>query len=73
MTIDPKKYHTQTKFRLVLWFVFLLITVGLGMIWLIYGKNAAFMGLFCLLGMVVPVGLVGLVMFGLDRIVKKNQ
>jgi hypothetical protein len=73
MPIDPKKYHTQTKFRLVLWFVFLLITVGLGMIWLIYGKNAAFMGLFCLLGMVVPVGLVGLVMFGLDRIVKKNQ
>ena len=73
MPIDPKKYHTQTKFRLVLWFVFLLITVGLGMIWLIYGKNAAFMGLFCLLGMVVPVGLVALVMFGLDRIVKKNQ
>ena len=73
MPVDPKKYHTQTKFRLVLWFIFLLITVGLGMIWLIYGKNAAFMGLFCLLGMVVPVGLVALVMLGLDRIAKKNQ
>jgi magnesium-transporting ATPase (P-type) len=70
--VDPKKYHTQTKVRLIFWFIFLLITVGLGMIWLIYGKNAAFMGFLCLIGMAVPVGLVALVMLGLDKIVKKE-
>jgi polyferredoxin len=73
MPIDPKKYNSQTRFRLILWFIILLFTLGLGMVWLIYGKNAALLGFFCLLGMGVPVGLIAIVMFGLDKIVKKNQ
>jgi hypothetical protein len=50
----------------------LLFVVGLGLIALIYGPNAALMGFLCLLGGMVPVGLVALVMFGLDIFVKKN-
>jgi magnesium-transporting ATPase (P-type) len=73
MSVDPKKYNKQTRFRLILWFVILLFTLGLGMIWLIYGKNAALLGLLCLLGMAIPVGLIALVMLGLDKIVKKDQ
>jgi energy-converting hydrogenase Eha subunit E len=71
MAKDPSKYNTQTRSRLVIWFVILLFTVGLGLIWLVYGNSAALIGFFCLLGMLIPVGLVALVMFGLNRINKK--
>jgi hypothetical protein len=33
--------------------------------------NAALMGLLCLLAMLVPIGLVALVMFGLNLLVKR--
>ena len=71
MAKDPSKYNTQTRSRLVIWSVILLFTVGLGLIWLVYGNSAALIGFFCLLGMLIPVGLVALVMFGLNRINKK--
>ena len=71
MANDPSKYNTQTRSRLVIWFAVLLFTLGLGLIWLIYGKSAALIGFFCLLGMLIPVGLVALVMFGLNKVNKK--
>ena len=71
MADDPREYNSQTRSRLVIAFAVLLFTVGLGLIWLIYGKGAALIGFFCLLGMLVPVGLVALVMFGLNKVNKK--
>jgi len=73
MPVDLRKYQTQTKFRLILWFFILLFTLGLGLIWLIYGRQAALLGLLCLLGTAVPIGLIVLALFGLDLIVKKKQ
>jgi hypothetical protein len=73
MPVDLRKYQTQTKFRLILWFVILLFTLGLGLIWLIYGRQAALLGLLCLLGTAIPIGLIVLALFGLDLIVKKKQ
>lgn len=73
MPKDTRNYNNQTRSRLVIAFVVLLFTVGLGLIALVYGTNAALLGLLCLLGMLIPVGLVALVMFGLDKIVKKDQ
>lgn len=72
MTQDLRKYSSQTKYRLILWFFILLFTLGLGMIWLIYGGRAALFGLLCLLGFGIPVGLIALLLLGLDRIVKKE-
>ena len=68
---DLRKYAAQTNIRLVLWFFLILVFVGLGLVWLIYGRNAALFGLFCLLGAGIPVGLIGLVLFGLDLFTKK--
>jgi hypothetical protein len=49
----------------------LLFFIGLGLIWLLYGRGAALMGFLCLLGALVPILLILLALFGLDWIVKR--
>jgi hypothetical protein len=71
--VSTMDYATQTKIRVVLWFVFILFFVGLGLIWFIYGRNAAITGFFCLLGAGIPIGLIAIFLLGLDAIVNKNQ
>lgn len=73
MPEDLRKYSSQTKYRLILWFIILLFTLGLGLIWLVYGAQSALIGLLCLLGFGIPVGLIALLMLGLDKIVKKDN
>lgn len=68
---DLRKYASQTTFRIVLGALLLLFTVGIGLIWLIYGPGAAMMGFLCLLGALLPIGLVWLALFGLDKLVKR--
>ena len=71
MTRDLRKYTSQTNVRLLTGAFILLFVVGLGLIWLIYGLPAAITGLLCLLGALVPIGLIWLFMFGLDWFVKR--
>jgi hypothetical protein len=71
MTRDLRKYTSQTNFRLLVGAFFLLFVIGLSLIGLIYGLPAAITGLLCLLGSLVPIGLVWLFMFGIDWIVKR--
>ena len=71
MTRDLRKYASQTNVRLFVGSVLLLLVVGLGLIWLIYGLPAAISGLICLLGALLPIGLIWLAMQGLDWLVKK--
>lgn len=71
MTIDLRRYKSQTLTRLIIWGVILLIVVGGGLIWLFYGLGAALMGLFCIFSMFIPIGMIWLVMVGLDKLVKK--
>ena len=70
---DLRKYAAQTNFRLVLWFFLILVFVGLGLVWLIYGRNAAFFGFFCLLGAGIPIGLIAVVLFGVDIFTKRSE
>lgn len=72
MPVDLRKYQSQTKFRLIFLFFGLLFTLGLGLIWIVYGSKAALLGFFCLLGAGIPIGLVALLLLGLDKIVKKE-
>jgi hypothetical protein len=72
MLRDLRKYAAQTHTRLIVGGVALLL-VGLGLVALLYGVPAALMGLLCILGMLVPIALVGLVMLLLDVIVKKSR
>ncbi|NMC85825.1 MAG: hypothetical protein GYA58_11115 [Anaerolineaceae bacterium] len=73
MLRDLRKYAAQTHTRLIVGGVALLLVVGLGLVALLYGVPAALMGLLCILGMLVPIALVGLVMLLLDVIVKKSR
>lgn len=71
MTRDLRKYAKQTNFRLIVGTILILFVVGLGLIGIIYGVNAALMGLLCLLGVLVPIGLIALLLFGLEVFVKR--
>jgi predicted PurR-regulated permease PerM len=71
MSRNLRHYASQTTFRLVAGSLVLLFVVGLGAIWIIYGPYAALMGLFCLLGAFIPIGLIAFSILGLDWIVKR--
>jgi len=71
MSRDLHKYASQTNVRLAVGALIILFTVGLGLIWWIYGLPAALMGLLCLLGALVPIGLIWLFLGGLDLLVKR--
>jgi hypothetical protein len=71
MSRDLRKYSSQTSVQLIAGALILLFVVGLGLIAWIYGLSAALMGLLCLLGALVPVGLIALSLFGLDALVKR--
>jgi hypothetical protein len=71
MTRDVRKYASQTTVRLIAGALVILFVVGLGLISWIYGLGAAAMGLLCLLGALVPIGLIWLFLGGLDWLVKR--
>jgi hypothetical protein len=73
MPADLRAYTRQTKYRALVWFVIILVVVGLGLVWLLYGKGAALMGLLCLVGALIPVSLIALAMLGLDLLAGKNK
>lgn len=72
MADNLNSYAQKTRTRLVIAFLVILFTVGLGLIWIIYGSRAAFLGLICLLGMVVPIGLITIILYGLSKFVDKK-
>jgi hypothetical protein len=71
MSTDLRRYASQTAARLIVGALLILFVVGLGLIWWIYGLGAALMGLLCLLGALVPIGLIWFFLFGLDILVKR--
>ena len=55
MSRDLRKYAQDTSVQLSVGAFLLLFIVGDGLIYFIYGKSAALMGLLCLLAGVAPV------------------
>ncbi|MBK7320736.1 MAG: hypothetical protein IPO36_02055 [Anaerolineales bacterium] len=70
MSRDLKEYEKQTNRRLIIGAVVLLLVVGVGLIWLIYGGGAASMGFFCLMVGLVPVVLIVGIFYAADWIMK---
>ncbi len=71
MSRDLRKYMKDTNTRILLSAFILLFIAGLGLIWAVYGFSAAISGFLCLLGATVPIALIFLTLFALDRIVKR--
>ena len=55
---DLRKFARQTQNRLVIGLFLLVATVGIGLIYVLYGQNAALLGLLCLAGVTVPILLI---------------
>ena len=71
MTRDLRKYAKDSNVRFIAGALFLLFTVGIGLIYLIYGAGAAMMGFLCILGGLVPIGLIFFSLYLLDWITKR--
>lgn len=71
MTRDLRKYARQTNVRLAVGAVLVLLVVGTGLIYIIYGPGAAVTGLLCLLAGLLPIGLIFLFLALLDWIQKR--
>jgi len=71
MARDLRKYARQTNFRLGVGMAFLLLVVGIGLIYLIWGPGAAASGFLCLMATLVPIGLIFLSLWVLDWIQKR--
>ncbi len=71
MKRDLRAYARQTNIRLAIGAFGLLFVVGLGLIYFIYGPGAAGVGLLCLLGALVPIGLIFFFLYGIDWIVAR--
>jgi len=63
---DLRRHRTQTDRNLLLGFFAVLFVVGGGLIWLVYGRGAAALGLTCMAMGAVLVGIVTLMMLGLQ-------
>jgi hypothetical protein len=71
MSTDLRGYASQTTVRLIIGALLLLFIVGMGLVWWLYGLGAAIMGFLCLLGALLPIGLIWFFIFGLDLLVKR--
>ncbi|HLO15785.1 MAG TPA: hypothetical protein VK206_13210 [Anaerolineales bacterium] len=67
---DLREYARQTNVRLAIGAFLLLFIIGVGLIWFIYGGNAAGMAFTCLLAAAAPVVLILLVFFAMDWILR---
>ena len=70
MSRDLRDYAKKTNIQLAVGALLLLFLVGDGLIYIIYGKGAALMGLTCLLAGVAPIVLIVLLMALLNWVVK---
>lgn len=73
MTRDLRKYARQTNTRLAIGFLILLLVIGDGLIYIFFGRNAAIMGLICILAGLTPIVLIYLSLFIIDAIVKAHR
>jgi hypothetical protein len=70
MSRDLRDYARKTNVRLAVGAILLLLIIGVGLIYLIYGEGAAGFGLFCLLAGLTPVALILIIFFFIDWIMK---
>ncbi len=73
MKRDLRAYARQTNVRLAVGAILVLVVLGIGLIWVIYGEGAASFGFFCLLAGLAPVLLILLVFWAIDWILRSAR
>jgi len=71
MTRDLRKFARQTHTRLLIGFLLLLFIVGDGLIFVLYGRAAAMMGLLCLGAGAAPLLIIFLFLRGMEWLVER--
>lgn len=71
MTRDLRRYARQTNVRLFIGFFLILFIVGDGLIYVFYNREAALMGMLCLLLGTVPLLLIFLSLLAIEWLVKR--
>lgn len=70
---DLRKYARQTNARLLFGFILILFLIGDGLVYLIYGRNAAILGALCLLAGLAPLLLIWLILLAMEWFVKRHN
>lgn len=70
MSRDLRDYARKTNIRLGVGALLLLFIVGLGLVYLFFGQEAAGLGFMCLLAGLSPVVLILVTFFFIDRIMR---
>lgn len=70
MSRDLRHYARQTTTRLILGALILIFVVGDGLIYWRYGKDAAVTGLLCLGAALLPILMVIVILWLLEKVVK---
>lgn len=68
-----RSYTRGTTVRLIIGGVFLLVLLGNGLIWILYGGMAALQSLICMGTFLIPIGLIALALTIMEWIVRKNR
>jgi polyferredoxin len=72
-SFSPRQHWLQTQSRLIVGGMLILLVVGGGLVWAIYGPVAAITAAACLLGAGGVLGLLWLILAVLDRWVKNDE
>ncbi len=70
---DLRKYASQTNTRLIVGGILVLLIVGDGLIWWIYGGSAAITGLLCIGAGLLPILIIIGILALMEWIVKRNR
>ena len=71
MSRDLRKYARQTNVRLLIGFLILLFLIGDGLIYVLYGRGAALVGLLCVGAGLIPLVLIAVILWGMEWFLKR--
>ena len=71
MTRDLRRYARQTNVRLFAGFLLILFLIGDGLIYIIYGREAAILGLVCIIAGLLPLALIWMAFTLIDWVVQR--
>ncbi len=73
MTRNLRQYARQTNIRLLSGFILLLFLIGSVLIYFIYGREAAMLGVLCLLAGLFPLLLIALALWLMEKLIDRYQ